>query len=163
MKKNAKIILVFYAVLLISASTLSTHALAGDLLYSKGFTQSQRVQVKDCYKRDITFPSQVNKLTSEGDIALTGMYKQRDGYMFMTMTNAYGKWMNYSPLHCDLRTKEKKEADRRLKQNQEKKRAIQIKQEQLAKQDKDREKALQAKLVAEKKVQKEKEFREKRA
>ena len=71
MKKNAKIILVFYAVLLISASTLSTHALAGDLLYSKGFTQSQRVQVKDCFKQDITFPSQVNKLTSEGDIAIS--------------------------------------------------------------------------------------------
>lgn len=139
---------------------LSTYVQAGDLLYAKGFTQSQRVQVKDCYKQDSSFPNKVRKLTSKGDIVIKGMHKQRHGYLFMTMKNAHGKWMEYTPLHCDLRTEEKKKSDLILKQNQEKKRAIKIQEEQLIKQETAKKKVLETKKIADKKAQQEKDYRE---
>ncbi|QUM75790.1 hypothetical protein HWV00_05845 [Moritella sp. 24] len=141
------------------AVALSTYVQAGDLLYAKGFTQSQRVQVKDCYKKDSSFLNQVRKLTSEGDIVIKGMQKQRNGYQFMTMKNTRGKWMKYTPLHCDLRTEEKKKSDLILKQNQEKKRAKKIQDEQLIKQETAKKKALETKTIVDSKAQKEKDYR----
>ena len=84
--------------------TTSLNSIAGDLLYTKNFTSSQRTQVEKCYQLDKSFSGQVKKMTNNGDIALKGMISQKDGYMFMTMTNAYGEWMEFTPLYCDLRS-----------------------------------------------------------
>ncbi|MFT6036925.1 MAG: hypothetical protein ACI9XJ_002513 [Marivirga sp.] len=85
---------------------MSVNANAGDLLYGNGFTKSQRNQVEQCYKLDSTFAQQISTLTAKGDIALEGMFSQENGYMFMTMTNTYGRWIDYIPLHCDLRSQD---------------------------------------------------------
>jgi len=101
-----------YSILFLLAC-LSTHTLAGDLYYSKSFTSSQKSQVKKCYELDNSFPQQVNEFTSSGDILINGMIHQREGYMFLTKTNAYGSWMDFKPLRCDTRTtQEKAQADK---------------------------------------------------
>lgn len=143
--------------------TLSTQVQAGELLYAKGFTPSQKAQVKVCYKKDKTFPQQVSKLTANGDIAIKGMHKQRDGYLFITITNTHGKWLAHPPLKCDLRSDAKKASDRELKLNQEKKRALKLQQEQKIKQDTAKRKTLETSKSADNKAQTDKQYREEQA
>ncbi|MEZ9041637.1 MULTISPECIES: hypothetical protein [unclassified Vibrio] len=101
------------AVLLLSAFSMTS--IAGELYYSKSFTASQEAQVKKCFELDSAFPNKVKELTSNGDIALTGMIMQASGPLFFTKTNAYGSWMEFKPLQCDFRTQLQKEADAELK------------------------------------------------
>jgi hypothetical protein len=143
--------------------TLSTHLQAGELLYAKGFTPSQKAQVKVCYKQEKTFPQQVRKLTTNGDIVVKSMHKQRDGYLFMTITKAHDKWINHTPLKCDLRSDAKKKSDHELKLNQEEKRALKIQQEQKIKQDTANKKSLEAKQLADSKAQTNKQYQEAQA
>lgn len=161
MKHNTKtnVILATTAYLL----TLSTPLQAGELLYAKGFTPSQKAQVKTCYKQDKTFPQQVRKLTAKADIAIRSMHKQRDGYMFMTTTKVHGKWSNHTPLKCDLRSDAKKKYDRELTLNQEKKRALKLQQEQKIKQDTAKRKAQETSKSADNKAQIDKQYREEQA
>jgi hypothetical protein len=84
------------------------YALAGDLYYSGSFTSSQQSQVENCFKLDSSFSNQVHELTQSGDLMLRGMIAQRHGYLFLTMTNAFGSWMNYRPLNCDTRSEQEK-------------------------------------------------------
>lgn len=96
----------------------SQNSIAGEIMYANNFTSSQRSQAEQCAKQDKSFMPQAVELSEKGDIVLTGMIKNKDGYMFTTMTNAYGRWMDFSPLDCDLRS-EKEIAD--AKKSQKKK------------------------------------------
>lgn len=142
---------------------LSTQVQAGELLYAKGFTSSQKAQVKTCYKQDKTFPQQVRKLTATNDITIKSMHKQRDGYQFLTITNSRGKWLAHTPLKCDLRSEKKKSSDHELKLNQEKKRVLKLQQEQKIKQEIAKRKAQETSKLADNKAQTDKQYREEQA
>ena len=161
MKNNVKTNFMLAAITCLLS--LSTQLQAGELLYAKGFTPSQKAQVKACYKQDKTFTQQVRKLTAKADIAIRSMHKQRDGYVFMTTTKAHGKWINHTPLKCDLRSDAKKKSDRKLALNQEKKRALKIQQEQKIKQDAANKEAHEAKTLAANKAQTETAYHEQQA
>ena len=99
----------YYITLLLSI--LSFYSMAGDLYYSKGFTSSQKSQVEKCYKLDTSFPQQIKENTTSGDLLITGMISQRNGFLFMARSNAYGKWLESAPLFCDPRSEAVKERD----------------------------------------------------
>ena len=88
------------------------------------------------------------------------MHKQRNGYLFITMKKTYGKWVEHTSLHCDLRSEKKKKSDLILKQNQEQKRAIKTQEDQLIKQEIAKNKAQDAKKIADEKAQKERDYRD---
>lgn len=77
---------------------------SGDLYFA--ITNSQRAKFENCLYADQTFPGQVDKLLSTGDLLITEMYPQRNGLLFMLKTNAFGPWVEYTPLTCDSRTKD---------------------------------------------------------
>jgi len=87
------------------------YAFAGEAYYSSEFTTSQKSKFNECNRFDSSFPDQIESLTSNGDIRLTGMHTTKTGYIFMLMSNAYGSWMEYKPLYCDLRSDKEKIAD----------------------------------------------------
>tara|TARA_R110001583_G_scaffold193380_1_gene361803 strand:+ start:189 stop:968 length:780 start_codon:yes stop_codon:yes gene_type:complete len=99
------------AALVITLPLLPASSIAGDMYYSKGFTKSQRENVEKCYDVDTTFPAQVASLTSNADILLHGMFAKKHGYIILLYTNKYGKWLEFTPLQCDLRSPEQIAAD----------------------------------------------------
>lgn len=88
---------------------------SGDLYFA--LTHSQRAKFDSCFQVDQTFPGQVEKLLSTGDLLIMEMYPQRNGYLFMLETNSFGPWVEYTPLRCDIRTVEQKLKDKKQEES----------------------------------------------
>jgi len=107
-KKMKKLIAIVLLILFVF------NAQAGDFYFNAGTTKSQKETVTKCIRKDFEFSKGMGEALENSDLMLVGIYYINNTYTMRVSNNRYGKWMETSPLYCDLRSEKEKAQEKSI-------------------------------------------------